>query len=265
MNPVPFFMVAKRLRLFVATLALLCWGSASAGLFDDEEARRAILDLRQTNVELKQQLDTLKRDTARSSEETAQLRRSLLDLQNQLETARADLAKLLGQGEKVARDLSETQRLHKDFVQLTEERFRKLEPTRITLDGREFSVEPSEKKDYDTGVAVFRKGDFANAQLAFVDLLNRYPQSGYRPSALFWLGNAQYATRDYKDAMANFRSLVNLAPDHLRVPESLLAIANCQLEIKDNKAARKTLEELIAKHPGTEAAIAAKDRLARFK
>jgi TolA-binding protein len=49
------------------------------------------------------------------------------------------------------------------------------------------------------------------------------------------------------------------------VPEAVLAIANCQLEIKDNKAARKTLEDLVAKYPSSEAAAAARDRLARFK
>ena len=65
--------------------------------------------------------------------------------------------------------------------------------------------------------------------------------------------------------MATFVFLVTQASDHVRVPEAMLAIANCQLEIKDNKGARKTLEELVATHPGTEAALAAKDRLARFK
>jgi hypothetical protein len=38
--------------------------------------------------------------------------------------------------------------------------------------------------------------------------VKRYPQSGYVPSALFWLGNAQYATRDYTEAITNFRSLL---------------------------------------------------------
>ena len=56
-----------------------------------------------------------------------------------------------------------------------------------------------------------------------------------------------------------------IAPDHLRVPESLLSIANCQLESKDTKSARKTLEDLIATYPTTDAAAAAKERLARFK
>jgi TolA-binding protein len=45
----------------------------------------------------------------------------------------------------------------------------------------------------------------------------------------------------------------------------MLAVANCQLELKDVKAARKSLEDLVASFPTSEAAAAAKDRLARFK
>jgi TolA-binding protein len=37
------------------------------------------------------------------------------------------------------------------------------------------------------------------------------------------------------------------------------------MELKDTKAARKTLEDLIASYPSTEAAAAAKERLIRFK
>ncbi len=273
MRSISFFSAVQQVRLGVAVLLMACIGSASAGLFDDEEARRAILELRQTNQELRQQIEVLKRDleqriseeTRRATEEGEQVRRGLVDLQNQLEISRSDLAKLRGQDEQVARDVAELQRRQKDVLQATEDRLRKLEPARVAVDGREFLAEPAEKKDYEAALAIFRKGEFANAQLVFVDFLNRYPQSGYRPSALFWLGNAQYATKDYKEAMANFRFLVTQASDHVRVPEAMLAIANCQLEIKDNKGARKTLEELVATHPGTEAALAAKDRLARFK
>lgn len=260
-------------RIAVCAVLLSCIGGASAGLFDDEEARRAILDLRQSNSELRQQLDVNKRDAEqkiaeeirRSTEDGVQLRRSLVDLQNQLETMRAEVAKIRGQDEQLARDLADTQRRQKDSIQSTEDRLRKLEPIRVTVDGKEFLAEPSEKRDYEAALAIFRKGEFASAQVVFVDFLNRYAQTGYRASALFWLGNAQYATKDYKEAMANFRSLLVLAPDHLRVPEATLAIANCQLEMKETKAARKTLEELVAAHPGSEAATAAKDRLARFK
>lgn len=245
-----------------ALLMVACMGSASAGLFDDEEARKAILDLRQKNQVTEQKLAE---ESRRATEDAAQLRRSLIELQNQLEATRAEVAKLRGQDEQVVRDLAELQRLQKDTAQSLDERLRKFEPSRMTMDGKEFVADPSEKRDYDAAMAIFRKGEFASAQLVFVDFLTRYPKTGFRQSALFWLGNAQYATKDYKDALSSFRALVVSAPDHMRVPEAILAIANCQLELKDNKGARKTLEELVANHPGSEAAQAAKDRLARLR
>ena len=253
-------------KLFAGAIAVLLVGNVWAGLFEDDEARRAIIDLRQ-------QIDTVKRESdkkiadevRRSTEDEAQLRRSLIELQNQLEGLRSELAKLRGQDEQVARDVADLQRRQKDALQATEDRIRKLEPSRVSVDGRDFLAEPSEKRDFDASLAIFRKGDFANAQAAFVDFLNRYAQTGYRPSALFWLGNAQYATKDYREALSNFRSLLSQAPDHVRVPEAMLAIANCQIELKEPKAARKTLEDLITAHPASEAASAAKERLARLK
>ena len=126
-------------------------------------------------------------------------------------------------------------------------------------------AEPTERRDYEAALAVFRKGDFPQAQMAFVDFLKRYAQSGYGSSALFWLGNAQYATRDYKEAMINFRALLARESEHMRAPEALLSIANCQIELKDARGARKTLEDLIRVYPQSEAAVAAKDRLTHLK
>ena len=110
-----------------------------------------------------------------------------------------------------------------------------------------------------------RKGDFSASQTVFLDFLKRYPQSGYGPSALFWLANAQYATRDYKEAMVNFRALIARVPDHLRAPEAVLSIAKCQIELKDARGARRTLDDLIKAYPQSEAAVAAKERLSRLK
>ncbi len=93
----------------------------------------------------------------------------------------------------------------------------------------------------------------------------RNPQSGYAPSALFWLGNAQYANRDYNGAITSFRALLTRAPDHVRAPEAVLSIANCQIELKDTRAARKTLDDLVKAYPQSEAAAAAKERLARLR
>ncbi len=75
--------------------ALLCVmaAGAAAGLFDDEEARRAILDLRQRIDLVRQSVDGVRLESqqglSRANEDSASLRRSLLDLQNQIETLTA--------------------------------------------------------------------------------------------------------------------------------------------------------------------------------
>ena len=249
-------------RIIVAAFLGFSALTSSAGLFDDEEARKAILDLRQ-------RVDAVRLESSqienRSSEESALLRRSLLDLQTQMESLRSEIAKLRGINEQLTRDVADMQRRQKDIFQAVDDRFRQFEPTKVTVDGREFMVEPIEKRDFDAAMAIFRKSDFPAAQTAFLDFLKRFPNSGYWLSSMFWLGNAQYATRDYKEAIVNFSALVAKAPDHLRAPESMLSISNCQIEIKDTRAAKKTLDNLIKSYPQSEAAVAAKERLLRLK
>ena len=69
----------------------------------------------------------------------------------------------------------------------------------------------------------------------------------------------------YKDAVESHQRLVREFPDHPRTPEAMLALANSQVELKDTKGARRTLEDLVKQHPQSEAAGAAKERLARLK
>jgi len=145
------------------------------------------------------------------------------------------------------------------------DRIGKLEPTKVSIDGVDFLADPVERRDFESALSVFKKGDFSAAQILFTGFIGRYPASSYITPALFWLGNAQYANRDYKEAIINFRALIAKSPDHLRAPESVLSVANCQLELKDAKGARKTLTDLIRAYPDTEAASAAKERLTVLK
>lgn len=255
------------LVLGMAVLAALV--PAHAALFEDDEARKAILELRQkveaNRVAADATLQKMAEEQRRASEENVLLRKSLLDLQSQIELLRAELAAFRGQQEQFTRGLSELQMRQKDLVQGVDDRLRQFEPAKVNVDGVEFSADPSEKRDFEAALAVFRRGEFAPAQAAFTDFLRRYATSGYVPSALFWLGNAQYAVRDYAGAIASFRGLLTRAPEHSRAPEAVLSIANCQIEMKDTRAARKTLEDLMKAYPQSEAAGAAKERLSRLR
>jgi tol-pal system protein YbgF len=257
------FQIARNVRQVASScLIFLTATTAHAALFGDDEARTAIIDLRQRMETLRVASDAA---LTRASEDNAMLRRSLLDLQSQIELVRAEVAKLRGMNEQLTRDVSESQRQQKDSLQKVDERFRQFEPVKVTLDGREFLVEPVEKRDFEAALMVFRRGEFSSAQAVFLDFIKRYGSSGYRVPALFWLGNAQYAVRDYKEAMSNFRALIAQDPEHLRAPEAVLSIANCQIELKDTRGARKTLEDLVKAYPQSEVAGAARERLARFK
>jgi tol-pal system protein YbgF len=275
------------LRAVFAAVCCLCISSAQAGLFEDDEARRAILDLRQKVEQMQQQGVQLQQQSAQMQQQSAeqlraaknenavsieqvnsqltQLRRSLLELSNMIESLRSELANSRGKSEQLARDLADAQRLQKDIVQGTEDRFKRLEPSKVSVDGLEFMAAPAEIREYDTALATMRKGDFAQALPAFSEFVRRYPSSGYQPSALFWLGNLHYSQRNYKEALNQYRALVSASPAHLRAPEALLSIANCQLELKDPKASRKTLEELVKGYAESEAATLAKARLAKLK
>jgi tol-pal system protein YbgF len=255
--------------VLIGLAASLVVMTSHAGLFDDDEARKAILDLRQKVDVNKQSADAAAMRQADEVKElkelNATLRRSLLDIQNQIEALRSDVAKTRGQEEQLSRDVAELQRRQKDIAQGVDDRMRKFEPSKVSVDGREFTADPAEKTAFDAGFALFRKPDFSSAQAAFSDFVRRYPQSGYIPSALFWLGNSQYANKDYTGAVNNFRNMIAQAPDHPKASEAALSIANCQVELKDTRAARKTLDDLVKVYPQSEAAVAAKERLSRMK
>ena len=256
MRAATFPMTAKALLALTLSCAFL--STAHAALFEDDEARRAILELRQ-------RVDVLQQVNQRSGDDNSQVRRSLLDLQTQIETLRMEHAKLRGQNEQLLRDVADLQRRQKDIAQGVDERLRQFEPVKVTVDGLEFQADADEKRDFEAALAVFRAGKFADAKTAFAGFVRQYPRSGYVPSARFWLGNAQYAAREYKEAIGNFKMLLSEAPGHARAPEAALSIANCQIELKETRTARKTLEDLLRDYPQSEAAVAAKERLSRLK
>ena len=252
--------------------ALLCSSAAHAGLFDDEEARKAIVDLRARLVTMEDQGKARATEAAAANaqstqltEQLAALRRSLLDLNNQLESMRGELAKLRGNDEQVMREVAELQRRQRDVGQALDDRLRKVEPTKVTMDGRDFMADPEEKRAFDEAFAAIRNGDFDKSVALLSSFQRRYPSSGYADAARFWLGNSLYGRRDYKEAISTFRAFVTASPDHPRAAEALLAVANSQAEMKDPRGARKTIEDLMKAYPQSEAAQAGKERLASLK
>ena len=245
----------KKISLLIA---LCCITVAHAGLFEDDEARRAILDLRK-------KIETQSEEIKKNSDDIKQFQNNLIEQQNLFESLRNEIQRVRGEKEELTQELRKQQAAAQALSQGVDERLKKFEPVKVKLDNIEFLADPTEVRFYEAALAAFRKGDFAVASEGFTDFNKRYPTSGYVVMSLFWLGNAQYANREYKDAIKNFNNLLAKDPEHTRAPDAMLSVANCLLEMKDLKSARKTLEELMKKYPQSESAAAAKERLSKLK
>lgn len=226
---------------------------AHAALFGDDEARKAILELRA-------KADAQQRSLDAKAESSA-----VLDLSNQNESLRQEIARLNGQVEVLSNELANSQQRQKDFYVDLDNRLRKLEPQNVSVDGKDALVGQSEQRDYDNAFSLFKSGDYKKSGAAFTDFIQRYPQSAYAPSAQYWIGNSLYSQSDYRGAIAAQQTLVKKYPDNPKAADAALNIASSYIALKDRNAAKKTLESLISQYPNTPAAQTAKERLANFK
>jgi tol-pal system protein YbgF len=224
---------------------------AHAGLFDDDQARQAIFDLRSKTDNLTSQL--------------AAAQRQIRDQSNQLDQLNQQLATLRGQNEDLTNQVTTLQKQQKDYYTDLDTRLKKFEPQQQTVEGVQGTVEPGEVDAFNTASQQFRNGDFKNAAASFRTFIQKYPQSPYQPTAQYWLGNALYALRDYKGSTATWQSVAKNFPQHPRAPDALLAIANNQIEQGQKSAARKTLQQIVDQYGSSTVAQTAQSKLSQIK
>ncbi|WP_114661744.1 tol-pal system protein YbgF [Polynucleobacter necessarius] len=230
-------------RAFCLSAALICIGASSNAwaLFSDDEARKAILDLRKslatTQLELQSRIDKLK-------SENAELRGKVEEL------------------EKQGEDISSSQ---KTYYQDLDTRLGNFEPRAVTIEGVSGTIQPGEKKAYDDALKVFQAGNLKKAEDGFAAFTTKYPKSPYLPLALYWSGNSKYANKDYVGAINQLQALIKKYPNHLRVPAAMVTLGNSQLESGNKASAKKTFGDIVVKYPDTEAAKDAQQLLAAIK
>ena len=230
-------------RAFCLSAALVCLGASNSAwaLFSDDEARKAILDLRKT------------------------LATTQLELQGQIEKLKADNAELRGKIENLEKQSEDINSSQKTYYQDLDNRLGNFEPRTATIEGVSGIVQPNEKKAYDDALKAFQAGSLKKADESFTAFIAKYPKSQYTPLALYWSGNSKYANKAYAGAISQLQSLIKNYPDHPRVPAAMVTLGNAQLESGNKSAAKKTFSEVVAKYPDTEAAKDAQQLLTATK
>jgi TolA-binding protein len=230
-------------------------------LFSDDQARRAIIDLR-TRVET---LTTRVGDLERALQNSAQ---SQIQLLNENERMRAEVARLRGQLEEAALATSSGTSRQKDLyldidkrleeqrttLGALEEKLKQLEPVTVQASG-------GEKIRFEALLAALGAQDFKAVVRLADEFENDYANSALAADVLFMKGTALYADKALRAAIAARRDLISRFPRHPTIPQAMLNLAAAQTETGNPTAARRTLEELIKAHPKSAAAAEARKRL----
>ena len=238
-------------RILAAVVTLVVTLPAHAQLLSDSDARKAILELRQRLSAVQSEL-TARLDTAQ---------RNQLDMANQNELLKQEIARLRGQVESLTNEVATLQKRNRDLYTDLDARLKKFEPTSVTVDGKNATVERTEQAAYDAALAQFRGGDFKGSIGSFQQFLSRYPASAYAPAAWYFIGSAQFALKDYKGSIASNQVIVDRYKDSPRAPEALLSMADSHLQMADKRGANRALTRVIQEYPNSEAAVMARERL----
>ena len=230
-------------RAFCLSAAIVFLGSSNSAwaLFSDDEARKAILDLRKS------------------------LATTQLELQGQIDKLKTENAELRGKVEELEKQGEDINTSQKTYYQDLDTRLGNFEPRTATIEGVTGTIQPGEKKAYDDALKAFQAGNLKKADEGFSAFAAKYSKSPYLPLALFWGGNSKYANKDYAGAIKQLQTLIKNYPNHPRIPAAMVTLGNAQLESGNKAAAKKTFSDIIAKYPDTESAKDAQQLMAATK
>ena len=231
-----------RIALTISLGALL--SSNAWAIFSDDEARKAILEMRKS-VQASQG--------------------AILDLQNQIEKLRTENAQLRGQIESLQKQTDDLTKNQKTYYQDLDNRLTRFEPQTIEVEGVTGVVQAGERSAYEEALNAFQNNQVKKADSDLTAFIRKYPSSPYLPLALFWSGNTKYALKDYNGSINQLQTLITRFPGHQRVPAAMLTLGNANLESGKKAVAKKVLSDLIAKYPDSEAAKEAKPIVAYIK
>lgn len=118
---------------------------------------------------------------------------------------------------------------------------------------------------YSEAFNLLKAGKYQEANSAFAQYLETYPNSEYADNAQYWLGESHYVMRNFEEAVAAYRRLIDIYPDSQKVPHAMLKIGYSQHELGDTEQARQILQSLRSEYPDSTAASLAQERLQQMQ
>jgi len=239
--------------------------SGHSALFDDEEARKKILEVEKNLQSQNQATQSAIRDLKQSNEQQdAVTRNGLADMQSQLDALKQENARLKGELEVANHKVETALQRQKDLYTDIDERLRKLESAPVAEVAAPPAVVEKNTQEYqllELANGLSKESKHKDAFKEYDKFLKDYPNSSLAPEAMYGLGYSQFALKNYKSSIATQQKLIDTYPDSPKVPDAMFNLANSQIQLGLVPGAKKTLRDLVAKFPNSELTPTAQKRL----
>jgi tol-pal system protein YbgF len=239
--------------------------SSHSALFDDEEARKKILEVEKNLQSQNQATQSAIRDLKQSNEQQdAVTRNGLADMQSQLDALKQENARLKGELEVANHKVETALQRQKDLYTDIDERLRKLESAPVAEVAAPPAVVEKNTQEYqllELANGLSKESKHKDAFKEYDKFLKDYPNSSLAPEAMYGLGYSQFALKNYKSSIATQQKLIDTYPDSPKVPDAMFNLANSQIQLGLVPGAKKTLRDLVAKFPNSELTPTAQKRL----
>jgi len=220
---------------------------------------------------------------------------SLIELANQLDQLRSETAALRGDIEQLRHDTDSSASRQKELYVDVDKRLQSLEqaergaalappplstpslppassapPPRsaAAAAGGAAAAAPkpgvSDKQAYQTAFDLLQARKYDEAAKAFTQFLSGYASSPLADNAQYWLAQSHYVQRQFNVALPEFQKVIEKYPQSSKLPDALLKVGYCQSELGNKSAARTALQQVMKQFPDTTAARLATQQLEKL-
>jgi tol-pal system protein YbgF len=114
---------------------------------------------------------------------------------------------------------------------------------------------------YDFAKKLFDDGDKENARIQFENFINKYPESDNADNARFWIADSFYVEKWFEKAILEYQKVLEIYPNSNKLAASRLKQGYAFAKLGEKANARLILKEVIRKHPDSNEAKYAQEKL----
>ena len=153
-------------------------------------------------------------------------------------------------------------RLSETELQLTQLHAKLVSGRKVSADSDDIlEINPEAKIVYESAYLSYVKGNYAEAISGFQSYLKIAQDSPLSDNALYWIGESYAGMGKRQNAVDTFRELIDKYPQSSKKPTALFKIGVLYEESKDSKTARTYYEKVLKEFPNSPEATLAKNKL----